>query len=229
MRFDRENDQVTVDCAADKALNAITESITVEAWIKHKYGNCLIVSRCDNAGQGYILGWHEQKIRVSMQSASSSTRIIIDTRENAPSDCNWHHVAFSWDCKSQEIVTYIDGKLQESFIVQGQSKSTVHEGQHRNIGLFAGPVGNFEANLVIGCRHKEEDNYDIAIAEVRLWRVPRSQNQVKVGMARRLKGNENGLIAYWRLDDGDKNNRVARNLVADKSSGNIQGATWFPK
>ncbi|MEH2083397.1 MAG: LamG-like jellyroll fold domain-containing protein [Nostoc sp.] len=222
-----------VDCGSGDELNT-PKAITVEAWVKHKFGNCLILSRGGNVNEdsgnvekGYSLSWHNGKIRVALHDVSEKT--IVYSKENAPVDRVWHHIAFTWDNISQEIAIYVDGIRQDS-IVEGKSNAIVFEGQNKIIGLFAGSIDNSLANLFIGKKQDEEtEYYDVAIADVRLWKVTRTQDEIKANMSRRLEGDEEGLVGYWRLDDGGKNNQEVCNLVPNSKPGKIHGATWFPE
>lgn len=222
-----------VDCASGEGLN-ISEAITVEAWVKHKFGNCLIWSwggnvneDSDNVEKGYSLSWHNGKIRVALCNVSEKT--IVYSKENVSADRVWHHIAFTWDNISQEIAIYVDGRRQDS-IVKGKSNAIVFEGQNKTIGLFAGSIDNFLANLFIGKKQGEEtEYYDVVIADVRLWKVTRTQDDIKANMSRRLTGDEDGLVGYWRLDEGNKDNQEVSNLVPNRKSGKITGATWFPE
>jgi len=235
LKFTEENDHV--DCGGDKSLN-IDQEITIEAWVKHRFGNCLIVHRGQYSQTvyggkpryvGYFLVWHNGKIRVILQNENPTQKIIVETREKAPQDLLWHHVAFTWDSTSSVISIYIDGRLQDSVIIEGQSKTITSAGKRQTYGIFEGSFNNLTSPLKIGCREKQEAYYNVMISDVRLWNVSRPQDQIKGDMNQRLKGKEEGLIGYWRLDDGGENNRVARNLVSDKNHGEIKGTTsWFP-
>lgn len=232
LKFSEED--ALIDCGNDKSLNITRndkepkEQITVEAWVKHKFGNGLIVGRGGQEENGYSLSWYEGKIRVTLQGENSAEKTIIDTKDNAPSDCVWHHIAFTWDTNSKEIAIYIDGRLQNSVVIKGKSESIVFQGQYKSIGLFEGSISYLTANLIIGARDESKSYFNVAIADVRLWEVARTQDQIKANMSLRLKGDEEGLIGYWRLDDGGEGNKQARNLVSDNNHGKIYGATWFP-
>ena len=223
LKFSGESGQY-VDCG--KASLDVTDAITVEAWVKHKFGNCLIVSRGGNGKHGYSLSWHDGKIRVVLQGENPPAT-VVDTKENAPQDQVWHHVAFTWDQHSQEISIYIDGRRQDSVVIEGQCKTIAYAGQTQSFGLFAGSIAHLTANLMIGCKEEEEKYYNVAIAEVRIWKASRPQDKIKANMSRRLKGNEKELVGYWRLDDGGEGNNQARNLVSG-NKGTIYGAKWFP-
>ncbi|MDF5722727.1 MAG: LamG domain-containing protein [Rhizonema sp. PD37] len=226
LKFNEEGDRV--ECSGEE-INTST-AITVEAWVKHKFGNFLIVSRGgiikqDNSVEkGYSVSWHNGKIRVCL-SDGASERVFVYSQGNAPVDRVWHHIAFTWEQSSQEIAIYIDGRLQDN-LVDGKSQTIIGTEQNRSIGLFAGTIEN-PTNLIIGQKEAEETYYNVAVAEVRLWNVVRTQDQIKTNMSFRLDV-EQRLIGYWRLDDGGEGNERARNHVFDRNHGKISGAKWFP-
>ncbi|OUL21747.1 hypothetical protein BV378_26010 [Nostoc sp. RF31YmG] len=228
LKLDDKNSYV--NCGYDQSLDVI-DAITVEAWFKHKFGNCSIVSLVDSEKNGYSLSWYNGKILVALQQYRSS-KTIVYTKENAPQDQVWHHIAFTWDQKSQEISIYIDGRIQDC-VVEGESKTIIFAGKAKSIGLFTGPLPQVAESLTIGCKSEKEIYYSVAIADVRLWKVARTQDDIKANMSQRLSlrsirqeinSNEKILLGYWRLDD-DKD---VRNLVNNKPGRIIGEATCFP-
>lgn len=222
-----------VNCGND--LNFNTGQITVEAWIKHQYGNCLIISCGLPNEHGYSLILNDGKVRVILWDENSIEKTtIVDTRSLAPQDHVWHHVAFTWNNNSSEISIYIDGRLQDSVVVQGRSKTITSAGKSLTFGLFTGDLSGLVTDLLIGC--KDEFNggtrkgayYNVAITDVRLWNVCRPQDQIKANMSRRLNSDEEkdkNLIGYWRLDEGNDDRVI--NLVS-QTPATIHGAKWFP-
>uniref|UniRef100_UPI0035C9A321 LamG-like jellyroll fold domain-containing protein n=1 Tax=uncultured Nostoc sp. TaxID=340711 RepID=UPI0035C9A321 len=241
LKFNKKGDRV--DCGNDNL--SVSKAITVEAWFKHKFGNCVIVSRVDDRHNGYSLSWNSGRIRVALQSQNSSEKkfVVVYTKENAPQDSVWHHIAFTWEQNweqnSHEVSLYIDGRIQDC-VVEGSSETIVFAGQTRSIGLFTGSLDNLTANFLIGCKEEKETYYNVAIADVRLWNVARTQDEIKANMSRRLRltGENNDLydpcgsqilVGYWRLDDGGEDNSEVQNLVPNSQPGKIIGATWFPQ
>jgi Concanavalin A-like lectin/glucanases superfamily len=226
LKFSGKDDQV--NCGHDPSLN-VTDAITVEAWIKHRFGNCLIVTRGCYVDDGYSLCWHDGKIRVMLKTANQET--IVDTKENAPADQVWHHIAFTWDKISQEIFIYVDGRQQDCVVMKGQAKAIAYAGQTKSAGLFSGSLADLKTDFLIGRKTEEAQYHNVAIAEVRLWKVVRTQDQIKDSMTCRLSNRDpdwQDLLGYWRLDDGGEGNTQARNLKADSNHGDIRGAQWFP-
>jgi len=225
LKFSNKDNQV--DCGHDPSLN-VTDALTVEAWVKHRFGNCLIVSRGCYEEEGYSLCWHDGKIRVMFQGKTPNEKLIVDTEEIAPVDQVWHHIAFTWDRKPQEVFIYVDGRQQDCVVMEGQTKSIAHAGQTKSTGLFSGSLADLKTNLVIGCKTQDEQYYNVAIAEVRLWKEARTPDQIKTSMTCRLSRRDDDwkdLLGYWRLDDGGAQ---ARNLKSDSNHGEIKGAQWFP-
>lgn len=68
------------------------------------------------------------------------------------------------------------------------------------------------------------DDFEGQAAEIRVWDHARTAEAIQNDKDRRLTGNEPGLIAYWRLDDG-QGDRVY-NLADDRGHGTVAGATW---
>jgi hypothetical protein len=189
----------------------------------------LIVSRGGDVDDGYSLCWHNGKIRVMLKSANQ--KAIADTKEKAPVDQVWHHIAFTWDATSHEIFIYVDGRQQDCVVIEGQTKSIAYAGQTKSTALFTGSLADLTTDLVIGGTTEKERYSDVAIAEVRLWKVVRTQDQIKTNMTCRLSRRDDDwqdILGYWRLDDGGEGNTQARNLKSDSSHGEIKGAQWFP-
>jgi hypothetical protein len=57
---------------------------------------------------------------------------------------------------------------------------------------------------------------------VRVWNVVRTAAQIAADKNRRLAGNEDGLVAYWRFDDGA--GLLATDSGPSKNHGVFQGA-----
>lgn len=243
LKFSEADDHV--NCGHAQTPNATGAAITIEAWVKHKFGNCVIVSQRDNNQSGYSLSWIDGRVQVALQgenstqssqSESSVENIIVATSETVPQDQMWHHIAFTWkqqmqkQTQSGEISIYIDGKLQDCVLVgEGKSKTIVSARRTQTIGLFSGPLNNLTSDIIIGRKEEKKNYYNVTITEVRLWRVARTQDQIKSNMSRRLSERDpdwNELIGYWRLDEGSSSE--ARNLKSPESPGKIFGATPFP-
>lgn len=233
---------ISIDCVTKTNLDT-PDAITVEAWVKHLYGNCLIASRLDEMG-GYSLGWHDDKIRVNLRNKKSET--VVDTKDKLLNDNVWHHIAFTWDNHrteskppSQEISIYIDGRLQETVVVKGEHRSITFEEQYKNIGLFQSTLEDLTADFKIaGCEETVKDlgeeeprhYFSIGIAQVRLWRVARTQSQIRAAMSQRLIENKEGLVGDWRLDATEQQGDeiLIRNQIGNHHGQLIGNVSPFP-
>ncbi|WAS91756.1 LamG-like jellyroll fold domain-containing protein [Nannocystis punicea] len=111
----------------------------------------------------------------------------------------WHHVAATFDGGTYRI--YVDGALVHT---SATSKPPV-----------ASPV------RWIG---RVDNSFVGDLAEVRLWKVARTQAQIQADMNRRLQGTESGLVGYWPLDDGP--GARAADLGPNAAHGALVTAVW---
>jgi hypothetical protein len=102
-----------------------------------------------------------------------------------PATNQWHHFAFVYNGTNQII--YLDGNP----ISVTPSTGNV------NVSSIFGD------GLVIGARYTQSTQFSQAIYDdVRIWNLPRSQSQLQAFMDVNLAGNETGLVAYYRFEDG---------------------------
>jgi hypothetical protein len=111
-------------------------------------------------------------------------------------DGNWHHVAVTYD--GGTIRLYADGALQAT---QAVSISTVLNGTFSMGNIF----GNWQ---LYG-----------SIDDTRLWSVARTQAQIQASMNSELAGNESGLVAYWKFNQGIAGGNNAGIMTAIATTG----------
>ena len=113
----------------------------------------------------------------------------------------WTHVAVVWN--SSGVRFYINGKLDTSVSTSGTAEST----NWVNIG-----------------QEDSSRRYNGMIDDVRVWNKTRTIEEIRMGMTNPLKGDESGLVGYWRFDEGSGSS------VFDSSqggkTGSIIGPTW---
>jgi hypothetical protein len=61
--------------------------------------------------------------------------------------------------------------------------------------------------------------------EVRIWSVARSATEIRYNLSRALAGNEPGLIAYWRLNEGI--GTTAADATTNRFDGTLSGPGWI--
>jgi len=130
-------------------------------------------------------------------------------------DNQWHHIAFVGAGNNQ--ILYIDGVL---------------------IGSRAGAIDNsWWSNTTIGAGYSDSDRgasgddwyyFNGAMDDVRIWNTARSITEIQNNLGAELVGNETGLLAYYKTNEGS-----GTTLVDNKTGGTNSGTltnspTWIP-
>jgi hypothetical protein len=95
----------------------------------------------------------------------------------------WVHVAATRSKAAGEAHVFVNG-------VDENSVTTTQKGSLTD-----------QTTLTIGCTLNDMNHFIGQMEEVRVWNVVRTQAEIAATMHQRLKGNETGLVAYWRFDD----------------------------
>ncbi len=169
------------------ALNP-TDQLTIEAWVRRTSIGCqTIVGK--NYHSSYWLGFCNDKIRFY---TGGGTGYYHDGNTSIPSNV-WTHIAVIWVAPSvgptAEVRYYINGELDYSGSSTGLFSSTTSP-------LYIGAdIGDSPSFL-----------YEFAgnLAEVRIWNVARSQDDIRRTMHVALDEPRPGLVAVWHLTDDYK-------------------------
>lgn len=190
----------------------IEKEITLEAWIcvavQKEYAGIIsniFDTGSTESGYGLLLDgksgiYFGLKVpSVGIQYLSSGANTIILNQ--------WHHIAGIYD--GQEMKLYVDGI---------EKAKQVYAGNNINY--------NPENDLLFGMFKDPDESYAFAgkIAEVRLWKVARTQQEIQNNLYQRLAGNESGLVGYWPLNEGSNN--IAHDRTNNANHGVIHGAKW---
>ncbi len=166
-------------------------TFTMEIWINSAdynpnehyislYQNAYIVLGGWGAN-GVFNTWADGLNPIEINSASAS----------APAVGTWHHVAFVYDGTNQII--YIDG-------VAVTTTPT---------SLAVTNTSSFASGLVIGARYTQNTQFtSTSFEDIRIWNVARTPAQLNANMSSNLTGTENGLLAYYRFEDGQGSSTV---------------------
>jgi hypothetical protein len=189
----------------------VARDITIEAWIfpeaqQRQWTG--IVSKIYDTGpveSGYGLLLSGENGLIFGFKPTGAEFQYPKTAPNSLKLGQWQHVAATYDGK--QAVLYINGE-----------KQTVHS--FVGSALYHDP----ENNLYIGTYLDNDERYPFQglIAEVRLWSVARSAEDIQKAMKHRLSGSEPGLVGYWPLDDGG----VTPDKTDKKHHGVIQSGYW---
>ncbi len=169
--------------AGDAPALDLGDEWTIEAWIRPRgplASEQHLVSKWGTGLAGsyavYIRGGRLQvSTRQHPKNTTGSSNAVL-------SPGRWQHVAVTFNAGAARI--YIDGVLDNLF-------TGLHTPQISTTPLTLGYAESF------ACCH-----YAGAIDEVRIWRVERSAAEIAGATGRQLSGDEPGLAAYWRLDEG---------------------------
>ncbi|MEW1552338.1 LamG domain-containing protein, partial [Streptomyces tsukubensis] len=145
----------------------------VEAWVKPKAAGGPVVARGSGEGGGFQL-----RITGAGQVALDHSGGTLTSDRTIPAD-TWAHIAASFDGTTATL--YIDGAFSgtKSLPSSGDGTALLHIGAKANGPFYSG-----------------------VIDEVRIWNRARSQQEIADELAYRLIGNEPGLAAYYRFDEG---------------------------
>ncbi len=113
----------------------------------------------------------------------------------------WTHVAVVWD--GSGVRFYINGELNSPVSTSGTGEST----NWVNIG-----------------QENATRRYNGMIDDVRIWSVARTEQEIRESMTSPLRGNEAGLVGYWRFDEGSGG--TAFDSSPNNNNGSIEGASW---
>jgi len=174
---------------------------TVEAWvkIKNKQRQTLI----SGFNRGLFLSYYTANKMLLYCNSSLYAYGNFDLLDNQD-----HHVAYVFRLPDKYMKVYVDGND-----VTGSISSS-----------YPFPLG-ISTNLTIS---QETDDttggtIDGEVYEVRIWNTARTQQQIQDNMNKELTGNEEGLIGYWKFNEGTG---LTAYDSAGANHGTIHGATW---
>lgn len=159
-------------------------SFTLEAWVRPST-NCTggyILRRTIQPGvTNYFLGL-DSALRPMVGFGTSVLMATNVIPKNGGT--NWTHLAATYTINGQQIKLFINGVSVTNMLALVNPKP---------VGV--GPVVQRMGENFIG-----------ALDEVRIWDTPLTTNDLVGNMHRTLTGGENGLVAYYRFDDGSSYN-----------------------
>ncbi len=196
LRLKNDGNYVSIPDASSVSLN---NKLTVEMWLYYRCdnssGELISKGRC-NAGNAWSYGF-----RVTENKTLELTKWYY----GLPTNCNnflwatfrtidsinyntWTHIALVVD--DLDVKFYINGELANSTLVSGTNGIGFQpSGQPLNIGAYHTEGGSFVGT--------PKSNID----EVRIWHVARTQAQIQENMNNELAGDENGLVAYYKMNE----------------------------
>jgi len=183
LHFDGVDDFVEVENGV-ALLDGATQ-ITMAGWFYSDaliYGSTFFSIRDGGEGdQMYVLQLSNGKLECRI--IINGTLYQVATANNVIVAQTWQHVAWVYDGSTVEL--FIDG---------------VSTGQASASGVFHGTT----KPLTIGKAVSSAGNFVFKgrADEVSVWDVALTQTQIQNSMTNEFVGNESGLIAYWKFDQG---------------------------
>ncbi|GAB3824088.1 LamG-like jellyroll fold domain-containing protein [Hymenobacter jeollabukensis] len=206
LRFDGTDDVASVP--ASNSLN-LTSALTMEAWINPVGTGAatqdVVCKSSQSANTGYIFPrtdtrWDDLAIWLHI---NGSWR-VFSTPYTAYKG-SWHHVAASYD--GSRVKIFIDGAK-----VLDQA--------------LTGTVATNGNALALGNQPGYAEYYNGQLDEVRLWNVARSEAQVQADYNKTVLGTQPGLVAYYRLDEG--NGTAFVDQTANANNGTLGSGSTTP-
>ena len=122
-------------------------------------------------------------------------------------DDEWHHIAGTRDASTGELKFYIDGELVDS-------------------GSSGNGFTMYSPNKFVLGRHVFLDACRIygLLDDFTFWNSTLTQNQVNYNYISNLSGNEDALIGFWNMNEGEGSTLI--DLSGNGNNGIINSATW---
>ncbi|MFA6571198.1 MAG: S8 family serine peptidase, partial [Bacteroidota bacterium] len=178
----------------------LTNKITIEAWIYPRNAGYMprIVDK-----DSYMFFIHSDRSLRFYTLNENGKKGEIFTKPNLITYNTWNHVAATFDGDST-IKLYINGVEQENI------NQTVPKGKMTD---------NKGKKLYIGNKLWGGRAFNGSIDEVRIWNFVKTLPQLKSTMNNKLTGNETGLVAYWRFQEG--NGTTTQDLTRNNISARV--------
>jgi len=171
-------------------------SFTIECWVKTT-GTAMGLLNCQNSNTSWESG--EKSLYIDEYGKPAfvgyGNEWILSSL--AVNDNNWHHIAVTWAYTSGISGTgtfYIDGVNKTGIY---SSPYTPYEAEFNNTGTFVVGKPNYTT-----WPFPITNFFNGAVCELRIWNVARTATQIYQNFQKVLIGNETGLVAYNRFNQG---------------------------
>lgn len=115
--------------------------------------------------------------------------VRFSTSDSSITQDTWNHFALSYNYGLSRFKVYINGNEEELTVTDSL--------------IFDMPlIGNNDSPLIIGNNITYLRGLLGVIDELRIWNVARSGEDIRSTMEEYLTGNESGLAAYWKMNEG---------------------------
>ena len=198
LEFDGVDDIVSFGTPSIFGLNDV-ETGTIEIWVKFL---------SDPEDRQAIWGDQDDPVWGLMAEDESIRWFRISSNDNAvlsdftPSVGEWVHVSISFEDFGSTADMFINGEFDSRLEGSGPIDRSIDD---INLGEYAGSYGN------------------VVLSEARLWEHPRTEAEIQSDYERPLNGDEDGLIGYWPIKEGEGSTAFDKVGSVD---GDIIGPVW---
>lgn len=177
-------------CGNDASYN-VGEELTLEMWIRaYTFGeNRKVVGKIDSDGSafnnGYVMGFQNLNVYTELWNPTLQ-QIPYASAGPIPQDSAFVHLVTTYSANTGKLIDYVNGE------VAGETQ------------VFPpNPIEPNDAEFLIGAAPWGPTSFQFygALDEVRVWDVARSQAEIHEFMHKELKGDEEGLVAYYNFND----------------------------
>ena len=205
LQFDGINDYV--DVTAANSLNFVNE-VTIEAWFKWTGEGSdnwpAIVCKGQADSENYALFINKWGSLIHFVINTEYGRQFIESPYNGILPNIWHYVAATYDGSIVKI--NVDGQLVSEQPITGALITN-------------------EESFLIGCRDASGSFFNGQIDELRIWNVARTQEDINQYMNQELKGSEQGLVGYWKFNEGIGD--TAYDMTTNENNGSLKGGSYW--
>lgn len=187
------------------------DSWTLEAWVK-PYGNQASqfqpnivgfpgrhpqLQFCGNTDWPGCVG-NPTRILTQLRDIAGNYFTMVGGTSLPETTSTWYHIAASWD--NQTLSSYVNGKLDGT--TSPYSNGYVEPLNCSTLLCDEGiDIGGYRFTQETGGVYNRQ-YFQGLIDEVRIWYRARSAMDIEKYMGSTLTGNEDGLLYYWRFDEG---------------------------
>jgi len=181
MMFDGVDDEIMIP----HLPTIIQTQYTIEAWVRPaKVGAMNIIARSDDT---YPMAAWSHQLRINKEGKfehyleSDDKYVVTHTISVNPGQ--WYHVCGT-AVADGEMKLYVDGQEE------GQP-ADIKELRQKLDRYFVGSASGDGMGMFEG-----------VVAEVRVWNLPRTEEEIQADMRKISNGTERGLVGYWRINEG---------------------------
>ena len=216
-----------------------TDQFTIEMWIKNMQTETSTYNM-------HAFEWgREWDLVFKVQNDSWSPRlgeVVLDNQGDVgePVKDEWVHIAWVWDggtpgvTDSGNVKIYQNGELEGTFNanIGARAKSgytnppeILPEGDLWPLAIGEGLHGFSPNSYLTGDVKIQSVPWLGNVAEMRIWNISRSEDDIADNNRRRLSGSEPGLVSYYKFNEGSGN--IAKDFNTSRSADKRNDATIY--